>query len=90
MAEPRQYDLRGILGVWAAAALPMAVLAWLVAPVLAGRLGGATGWPRALLACLTAGLVWQGVLVLVLVRRETGLLRWRTVADGLWLHRPQP
>ena len=26
-AEPRQYSPRGILGVWAAAALPMAVLA---------------------------------------------------------------
>ena len=88
-AEPRQYSPRGILGVWAAAALPMAGLAWLVAPALAGRLVGANAWPQALLACLTAGLVWQGVLVLVLVRRETGTLRWRTVADALWLHRPR-
>ena len=89
VAEPRQYTLRGILGVWAAAALPMAALAWLVAPALAGRLDGTSAWPRALLACLTVGLVWQGVLVLVLVRRETGTLRWRTVADALWLHRPR-
>ena len=89
VAEPRQYDLRGILGVWAAAAVPMAVLAWLVAPALAGRLDGPAAWPRALLACLTAGLIWQGVLVLVLVRRETGTLRWRPVADALWLHRPR-
>jgi membrane protease YdiL (CAAX protease family) len=42
-----------------------------------------------LVACLTAGLVWQGVLVLVLVRRETGTLRWRAIADALWLHQPR-
>ena len=35
-----QLRIRGILGVWAAAALPMAALAWLVAPVLAGRFAG--------------------------------------------------
>ncbi len=39
----------------------MAVLAWLVAPALAARLNGPAAWPRALLACLTVGLVWQGV-----------------------------
>ena len=86
--EPRQYSLREIGGVWAAAALPMAALAWLVAPALARMLDGPTAWPRALLLCLTAGLVWQGVLVLVLVRRETGNLRWSTVRDALWLRRP--
>jgi len=87
--EPRQFDLRGIVGVWAAATLPMAVLAWLVAPALAGLLDGPTPQPRALLVCMTAGLVWQGVLVLVLVRREAGTLRWRTLLDALWLRRPR-
>ena len=86
--EPRQYRLRQICGVWAAAALPMAALAWLVAPALARMLDGPTAWPRALLVCLTAGLVWQGVLVLVMVRRETGTLRWPRVRDALWLGRP--
>jgi membrane protease YdiL (CAAX protease family) len=88
-ATPAQYDLGRILGVWAAAALPMAALSWLVAPALAAWLDGPAAWPRALVACLTAGLVWQGVLVLVLVRRETGSLRWRAIADALWLHRPR-
>lgn len=88
-ATPPQYDLGRILGVWAAAALPMAALSWLVAPALAAWLDGPAAWPRALVACLTAGLVWQGVLVLVLVRRETGTLRWRAIADALWLHRPR-
>jgi membrane protease YdiL (CAAX protease family) len=87
--EPRQYNLRQILAVWAAAALPMAALAWLVAPVLAVVLDGPAAWPRALIASLTAGLVWQGILVLVLVRRETRTWRWHTMADALWLHRPR-
>ena len=45
-----------VLGTWAAAALPMAALAWIVAPVLAGMLEGPSAWPRAILLCLTAGL----------------------------------
>ena len=35
--EIPQYRLRAIVAIWAAAALPMAALAWLVAPVLADR-----------------------------------------------------
>jgi hypothetical protein len=44
--EIPQYRRRAIFAVWAAAALPMAALAWLVAPALADRLrplGAATG-----------------------------------------------
>lgn len=39
-AAVKQYSLKQILGVWAAAALPMGILAWIVAPWLGGRLGG--------------------------------------------------
>src|SRR5215211_8192928 len=49
-----QYSLAKILGVWAAAALPMAALAWVVAPLVAGRLPGPLALPRALLGLLTA------------------------------------
>ena len=86
--EPRQYSLRGILGFWAAAAIPMGLLAWVVAPLLTARLDGPAALARALLACLTAGLVWQGVLVVALVAREAPNARWSTIADLLWLHRP--
>jgi hypothetical protein len=40
-APVSQYSLAQILAVWAAAAIPMAVLAWLVAPLLSALLGGA-------------------------------------------------
>jgi len=61
-----QYSLAKILGIWAAAALPMAALAWVVAPWLAGWLDGPVALPRAVLGLLTVGLIWQFMLVLVL------------------------
>jgi uncharacterized protein len=84
-----QYSRRSIVAVWAAAAIPMGVLSWVVAPIVARSLDGEFGLVRALLASLTVGLVWQFVLVMALVRREQGNLRWATVRDALWLRRPQ-
>ena len=58
-----QYGIRRILAVWAAAALPMGALAWLVAPALKDSFAG-TGsvqMVKALFVCLTAGLIWQFV-----------------------------
>ena len=71
-----QYSKARVLGIWAAAALPMGALAWIVAPAIAGR--GVDLVP-ALIGCLTAGLVWQFVLILLL---NGFALR------GLWLQRP--
>lgn len=84
-----QYSRGRILRVWAAAALPMAGLAWVGAPLLAGAFDGPSAWPRAIVLSLTAGLVWQFALVLVLVRREQGALRWSVVRRALWLRAPQ-
>jgi membrane protease YdiL (CAAX protease family) len=67
----------------------MGLLAWVVAPLLADRIGGPGALARALIVCLTAGLVWQGVLVAVLVRREQGTLRWPVVREALWLRGPR-
>lgn len=83
-----QYSLSRILAVWAAAALPMAVLAWVVAPWLADSLDEPAALPRAIILVLTLGLVWQFVLVVLLVRREQGTLRWPVVKEALWLRAP--
>ena len=89
-AAVRQYSLAQILAVWAAAAIPMAVLAWVIAPLLGTLLGGGdTAFIKALLLCLTAGLIWQFVLTLILIRREQGTLRWERVRDALWLLSPR-
>jgi uncharacterized protein len=85
----RQYSLAQILAVWAAAAVPMGVLAWIVAPWLRDQLGGRDPFIEALLICLNVGLLWQLVLVLILVRREQGSLAWSRVRDALWLRPPR-
>jgi len=82
-----QYSRRAIVAIWAAAALPMGVLAWIVAPAIAG--GGGIPFARALLVCLTAGLIWQFVLVAVLVGHEQRSLRWSRIRPALWLQSPQ-
>jgi uncharacterized protein len=86
---PRQYSLRRIAAVWAAAALPIAFLSWMLAPRLADRLDGQNQLTKALLLCLTAGLIWQFVLVAVLVGREQRSLRWSVVRRALWLEAPR-
>jgi membrane protease YdiL (CAAX protease family) len=84
-----QYSAGKVLAVWAAAALPMGFLAWIVAPWLAGILGGSQPLAKALLMTLTFGLAWQFVLVLGLVGREQGSLRWSVVREALWLEAPR-
>jgi membrane protease YdiL (CAAX protease family) len=89
--EIPQYSVLRILAVWAAAALPMGALAWIVAPALEDSFSGEENVPlvKALLICLTAGLVWQFVLVVILVGREQGTLRWPVVREALWLRSPR-
>jgi membrane protease YdiL (CAAX protease family) len=88
-AAVRQYSLAQILAVWAAAAIPMGVLAWIAAPWLRDQIGGEDPFAEALLICITAGLVWQFVLVLILIWRELGGLQWSRVRDALWLRTPR-
>jgi membrane protease YdiL (CAAX protease family) len=38
---------------------------------------------------LTVGLIWQFVLVMILVYRERGSLRWAVLKDALWLQAPR-
>jgi membrane protease YdiL (CAAX protease family) len=84
-----QLTLGGIAAVWAAATVPMGVLVWVVAPLVAEGLSGPGALARSMIVALTAGLVWQFVLVLLLVRREQGTLRWPVVREALWLRAPR-
>jgi membrane protease YdiL (CAAX protease family) len=67
----------------------MGVLAWVVAPWLEDQLGGDEPLTKALLLLLTAGLIWQFLLVLILTWHELGTLRWSRVRDALWLRSPR-
>jgi CAAX protease family protein len=87
----KQYSLAKILAVWAAAALPMGILAWVVAPAIKDSFSGGGNVPlfKALLVVLTAGLIWQFVLVAGLVWFEQRTFRWSTVRESLWLRSPR-
>ncbi|HEX5568216.1 MAG TPA: type II CAAX endopeptidase family protein [Streptomyces sp.] len=84
-----QYRLRGVLGVWAAATVPMSVLGWIVAPWLGDRIGARDPFIESLLICFTVGLLWMLALVVVLVRREQGSCAWATMRAALWLGAPR-
>jgi len=91
-AEPLlpQYSRAQVVGLWAAAALPMALLGWVVNPLLARPVddtAGIHGTARVLL--MTTGLVWQFVLVMLLIRLETGVLSWPVLRERLWLGPPR-
>jgi membrane protease YdiL (CAAX protease family) len=84
-----QYSLAKILGIWALAAVPMAVLSWMIFPALSpdyrsDPLGA--GITRIVL--LTIGLVWLFILSLIIVRQEEGDLHWVTVKRRLRLNAP--
>ena len=83
-----QYTKRGIFLIWAAAAIPMGVLSWVVAPAIADG-DGIESLIRPLIACLTVGLVWQFVLAMGLVAYEQRSLRWSRVKEALWLRSPR-
>jgi hypothetical protein len=85
----RQYSLARILGLWAAAAVPMGILAWVVAPWLGDRIGGREPLAKGLLICFNVGLLWIFVLTLVLIKREQGSLAWSGVRDSLWILSPR-
>lgn len=85
----RQLTLTGVIGVWAAAAVPMALLAWVIVPLLASGWNSPVALAQSLILLLTAGLVWQFALVLILVFREQRTLKWSVVRDVLWLRAPR-
>jgi uncharacterized protein len=79
-----QYRPLTVLAIWVAAAVPMGVLSWVVAPAVASG----ADLMVALLVAQTIGLAWLFVLVVVLVAREQRSLRWPAVRDALWLRAP--
>lgn len=83
---PPQYSLLGILGVWAAATVPMGLLAFVVVPAVIPHIGlhpGLVFW-----MAMVVGMIWQFVLSLLLLSREPGGLRWSSLSERIWLRAP--
>jgi membrane protease YdiL (CAAX protease family) len=71
----------------------MAVLGWVVAPLIGDRIDIGVGranreaFTRG--GLLTLGLIWQFVLVMAIIVREEGNVRWSTVRRRCWLNTPR-
>jgi len=82
-----QYSLGKILAIWALAAVPMPVLAFVIAPAIApgeSWQAGVTVW-----LLLIGGMIWQLVLSLILLARERVAWRWPDLKARLWLGAPR-
>jgi membrane protease YdiL (CAAX protease family) len=82
-----QYSLWQILGIWALVALPMALLAWVVAPAIipySPLHPGITYW-----LLMIAGMGWQYIVSLAIIYSELGTLRWSAIRQRTWLQTPR-
>lgn len=85
--QTSQYTLWQILGIWLAGGAPMWILGWLVYPALYQGLTAAdAGLLR--IKLLTAGLIWQFVLSMLILHKEAGDIRIETIRRRFWLNNP--
>jgi uncharacterized protein len=86
-ASSKQYSLTQILVIWAAAAVPMGLLAWVVGPAIIPRTSLHPGLVHWML--MVVGMMWQFVLSLAILRRELGGLHWPSIKKRIWLNVPR-
>jgi len=82
----RQYSLLKILAIWASVTAPMGLLAFVVAPAVIPHTSlhpGLVHW-----IFMLAGMAWQFVVSLAVLRHELGGLRWQEVKERIRLNRP--
>ena len=86
-AEKGQYTLWQTLAIWLAAGAPMWLLGWAAYPAMSVGLADVDA---ALLRVklMTAGLVWQFVLSMLILYREEGNIRLDTISRRFWLTHP--
>jgi len=82
-----QYSLWKILGIWLAGGAPLWIFAWLVHPAFSKGLPAVDSgllWMKLNLV----GLVWQFALSMLILYREEGDIRLRTISQRFWLNNP--
>jgi len=82
-----QYTFRQIIAIWLAGGAPLWILGWLVYPSLRQGLPAEdAGLLR--IKLLTAGLIWQFVLSMLILYQEEGNIRIETIRRRFWLNNP--
>lgn len=81
-----QYSLQKTLAIWASSAIPMGILAYVVAPAVATI----TKWPLLIVywIAVTIGLMWQFILSLIILKIDGYKLNWQTVVTRTKYQRP--
>ena len=85
--EDEQYSLTKILTIWALVAVPMPILAFVVAPAIAevGTIKHAfTFW-----YLMIGGMIWQFVVSMIVLAQEGSLRSWATLRERVWLQAPR-
>jgi membrane protease YdiL (CAAX protease family) len=82
-----QYSLAKILGIWAAVAVPMPILVYVIAPELSLRMD--MNPAIAVWLMIILGMVWQFVVSLIVLYRELGTLRWSVIRKRMWYQTPR-
>lgn len=76
-----------IFKLWVIVTVPLALLAWLVVPLVVYRINVPavlTYW-----ALLMVGMAWQMAVALSVISRQEGNLRWETIRRFIRLNRPR-
>lgn len=86
-----QYSLLKIIVIWALATAPMTFFAFVLTPAIIGWFEIPDSVPPFLVfwPLMIVGLVWQFVLSLIIVRKETGELTWHSISTRMWYVKPR-
>lgn len=84
--EKDQYTIWQVLGLWVAVSAPMGILTWIVFPALKDNV---SIQPSLFLwVLMIIGLMWEVVLSLAILYRETGTLKLGAIRQRTWRQKP--
>ena len=86
-SDGEQYSLTKILTIWAVVAVPMPILAFIIAPALAEA--GTMRHAFIFWYLMIAGMIWQFVVSMIVLAQERSLSSWATFRDRVWLSAPR-
>lgn len=82
-----QYSLLKIMTIWALVAIPMPILAFIVAPAIAAP--GTINYMLLVLYLMIGGMVWQFILSMIILYRELDNFTWSAIKERVWLQAPR-
>lgn len=85
--DDAQYSLTKILTIWAVVAVPMPILAFIVAPAIADE--GTMRFGIIFWVLMIAGMIWQFVVSMFVLAREGSLRSWAVFKERVWLNAPR-